>query len=264
MTKGTDLTDERRCPSCNKIIGPEAAFCPYCGSRIDERLCPSCDGVVGDDAVFCLQCGASLEEAPPELVESKPQVEEPEAEDAKSGRGKWLLQRCGIILAVIAVGFTVWMVVADGDESESSRSTSTDPRTELCSSQAEREYLADLSLHYEVFTLAKDEVRQAVFRLEENTALIFDSTWREDFVVGLAGMAAATDKMAYLDAPSSLYEISKAARRVALEIKLASFMLVAAIDDLDVDEAEEALELWVKVPGLVQEMLDTWVRLCGS
>ncbi|MDE2822158.1 MAG: hypothetical protein OXK79_01460, partial [Chloroflexota bacterium] len=70
--------------------------------------------------------------------------------------------------------------------------------------------------------------------------------------------------MAYLNAPSSLYEIGMAARRVALEFRLAAFMLVAAIDDLDLHEAEEALELWGNVPGLVQEMLDAREMLCGS
>ena len=122
--------------------------------------------------------------------------------------------------------------------------------------------MAALSLHHEIIKLEAGEVKQAALRLSENRALIFDSTWREDFAVKLGRMAAEADAMAYLDAPSSLSDLSKAARRVALEMRLATFLLVSSTEDFDEDKANEGVELWLKVSDLLQEMLDTRVRLC--
>ncbi len=73
------------CPSCDRSLPDDAAFCGYCGSTLrPEQICSSCGRSSSADMRFCLGCGAGLAEAP-----------EPRAPDPLSYTPKFLFTEMG-------------------------------------------------------------------------------------------------------------------------------------------------------------------------
>ena len=54
------------CPSCKKQIGPDFAFCPFCGVDLNKPIiCPKCHYSNEPNSKFCQECGSPLR---PEMV----------------------------------------------------------------------------------------------------------------------------------------------------------------------------------------------------
>lgn len=49
------------CPSCQKSVGADFAFCPHCGTQL-QRTCPQCGKSVEPAWKACPHCGAKLDE----------------------------------------------------------------------------------------------------------------------------------------------------------------------------------------------------------
>jgi hypothetical protein len=47
------------CPGCGALQGPDAMFCPRCGTALGSR-CPDCAAAVAADDRFCFRCGTTL------------------------------------------------------------------------------------------------------------------------------------------------------------------------------------------------------------
>ncbi|HOU23111.1 MAG TPA: zinc ribbon domain-containing protein [Anaerolineae bacterium] len=66
-SKGPAVAAAPRCPSCGRLVRPEARFCEVCGSAIPaaaapaaSNTCPKCGKPVRPQARFCEGCGAAL------------------------------------------------------------------------------------------------------------------------------------------------------------------------------------------------------------
>ncbi|HEY8093678.1 MAG TPA: zinc ribbon domain-containing protein, partial [Acidimicrobiales bacterium] len=64
--------DGGRCPACDRVIAPDAAFCGGCGGAV-TRLCPACGRANPRDHRFCDRCGVGLGDA----VASAPRSSDP-------------------------------------------------------------------------------------------------------------------------------------------------------------------------------------------
>lgn len=49
----------KMCPSCQKSVGVDFAFCPHCGAQM-ESVCPSCGKKVEEKWKVCPHCGEKL------------------------------------------------------------------------------------------------------------------------------------------------------------------------------------------------------------
>jgi len=49
----------KTCPSCQKSVGADFAFCPHCGARM-EGVCSSCGKKIEEDWKVCPHCGEKL------------------------------------------------------------------------------------------------------------------------------------------------------------------------------------------------------------
>src|SRR5690554_2816964 len=47
-----------KCKFCDKTIGDNSQYCPYCGLKQSADICTSCGAELLHDAVFCHKCGA--------------------------------------------------------------------------------------------------------------------------------------------------------------------------------------------------------------
>ena len=281
------MSDQRRCPSCDRVASTDTPFCAYCGNRIDERRCPSCDGVVGDDASFCVHCGNSVDNNLPEpeptaeelqapepqrITETEePEAEEPQADDTKIGRGKRFLRGCGIILAVIVGGFILLMIVAvivgeDADDDGGSRPVrSSTPRPiPLCQRDAEREYMATLRNNVALITEQSDELWESLTRMSKDPYLISSPSWKYEVGTNLGFMLYGASEILELDSPRSLQSLSRAAERMAREVEAAVALHTSALDNLDADRMNDGTQRISKATTYMQEMTDVTRRLCGS
>lgn len=66
------------CSSCGSELGPQAKFCPSCGTSLEEDgeakeepQCPSCGATVPSDSRFCSECGSSISDASSEKTKGK-------------------------------------------------------------------------------------------------------------------------------------------------------------------------------------------------
>lgn len=63
------------CKHCEKEINENAAFCPFCGTKVEKKLfCVYCGNEIAKDAAFCASCGIPLkkqEEQKIEIVETE-------------------------------------------------------------------------------------------------------------------------------------------------------------------------------------------------
>jgi len=68
MEEKTMLTNERKCPGCNAVVGDDSKFCPNCGANLENQevqpasakatiFCPNCGAQIDEDSVFCPECG---------------------------------------------------------------------------------------------------------------------------------------------------------------------------------------------------------------
>ena len=67
LKKGTASTPIAKCPSCQKEIPPNSAFCNSCGARLEpvqSKSCPKCQVQNSAEAKFCSSCGANLSGGP--------------------------------------------------------------------------------------------------------------------------------------------------------------------------------------------------------
>ena len=87
------LSQQKRCPSCGKVIPLEARFCPNCGTKIPEEekpaepeapaaeaepeYCPNCGAARDAGTRFCISCGHDFEaEASEDTEPEGPETEE--------------------------------------------------------------------------------------------------------------------------------------------------------------------------------------------
>jgi hypothetical protein len=49
----------KTCPSCQKSVAADFAFCPHCGARM-EGVCPSCGKKVEEEWKVCPHCGEKI------------------------------------------------------------------------------------------------------------------------------------------------------------------------------------------------------------
>ncbi len=58
-----ETKQERRCPSCGRVIPEDAKICPYCGKKFKTHFKEEQEDIKEDDpAEFCSKCGAKFEE----------------------------------------------------------------------------------------------------------------------------------------------------------------------------------------------------------
>jgi ribosomal protein L40E len=77
------MAEEKGCPRCGAVVGPDDRFCRACGSAIGggskvspppeprQVLCPSCGEGNSPDATLCRSCGIQLKNPPPKKKTQK-------------------------------------------------------------------------------------------------------------------------------------------------------------------------------------------------
>ena len=98
--------------------------------------------------------------------------------------------------------------------------------------------------------------------LGQNPALILTSEWRDGLALSMAIMLYTATSISELEAPDSLDEVDKVAKRMASQLEDALYLTADAIDDIDPDKLAQANQIFLELPQLIFEIGDTTSRVC--
>ena len=93
--------------------------------------------------------------------------------------------------------------------------------------------------------------------------VIFDDTWREEFVTHLAALNVGATLLLDLKPPSSMSSVSVPAGKMARTVQEAVSLYAEAVDDIDADKLLTANEKIILATQYVNETTDALERLCS-
>ena len=238
----------------------------------------------------------------PAPTEPEPRAEQPPVPrvERNEGRGAMkVLKGCGIAVAVV-VGLFIVLLVLGAIFGESQGDGQTDapvaPKRQeqvsepeptatrkptaapiptatpelaatpipLCEREAESAYMVELAEFLHLIGPSSLSAGQLFTEMGQNPALLFTSEWREGIALSMGIMLLAATSISELEAPDSLDEIDKVAKRMAHHLEEALLLSAEAIDDLDADKLEQANKIFLELPQLTNEITATSSRVCGE
>ena len=134
----------------------------------------------------------------------------------------------------------------------------------LCKREAESIYIVALADFMDVIGTSSVSLGERFTELGQNPALLFTSEWRDGVTLSMGIMLFAATSIIELEAPDSLDEIDKVAKRMARQIEDALGLYASAIDDIDPDKLEQANQIILQSTQLVFETGDIASRVCGG
>ena len=227
--------------------------------------------------------------APGEPDTPAEQPPKPPAERNEGSGAMRVLKGCGIAAAVVFGLFIVLIILAavfgeprDEKDTETPspapvQETSTEQKEQpaptakpeptttpipLCKREAESQYLVALLEFMDVIGTSSTNAGERFLEMGQNPALLLNTEWREGLTLSMGLMLYAATSISELEAPNSLDEVDKVAKRMASQLEDALYLTAAAIDDIDPDKLAQANQIFLELPQLTLEIGDTTSRVC--
>ena len=132
----------------------------------------------------------------------------------------------------------------------------------LCKREAESQYIVALVEFMDVIGTSSTNAGERFVELGQNPALLLTSEWREGLTLSMSIMLYAATSISELEAPDSLDEVDKVAKRMASQLEDALYLTADAIDDIDPDKLAQANQIFLELSQLTLEIGDTTSRVC--